>query len=113
MNTIDNNLKLTGNIPTNGDNELILNPTLLPQPDLKGSTQLVLQRVESTVKCNRYNRKKLAYGIIGDMMQFNNKRRVIVARLMCELGVNSNYANVLIQQYRTLNGLVESRADYV
>lgn len=111
MTTIENNLNLSDAIPTQVSDTLVLNPTILP--DIKKSTQLVLQRVESTVKCNRYNRKKLAYGIIGDMMQFNNKRRVIVARLMCELGVNSNYANVLIQQYRTLNGLVESRADYV
>jgi hypothetical protein len=77
--------------------------------DVKSTTELTLKQVENKIVCNRYNRKTIAFQIIGDMIKLGYKRRVIIAQLVENLSVNTNYATILIQQYRKANGLVEAR----
>jgi hypothetical protein len=77
--------------------------------DIKSATDLVLTDVAEKIECNRYNRKGIAFQIIGDMISLGYKRRVIIAHLVSNLGVTVNYATVLIQKYRKQNGLVEAR----
>lgn len=77
--------------------------------EVKLTTELTLKQVENKIVCNRYNRKTIAFQVIGDMIKLGYKRRVIIAHLVDNLNVNTNYATILIQQYRKANGLVEAR----
>ena len=78
--------------------------------DVKAATDLVLEDVANKIECNRYNRKGVAFQIIGDMIKLGYKRRVIIAHLVSNIGVTVNYATVLIQKYRKQHGLVEARS---
>lgn len=91
------------------DNHITSKYTPINLKDIQASTELVIKDVANTVVCNRYNRKTLAFEVIGDMIRLGFKRRVIIARLVSDFNVNKNYATILIQQYRKANGLVEAR----
>ncbi len=79
----------------------------LPESLIKTATRGVL---ENTGNLNRYNRKQHAYRIIGEMYAQNEKRANIINRL-APLGINANYASILIQKWRKETGLAELRSE--